>query len=38
MSTDEAIEELSRDNSTKAKKKLIDPPTVEKLSRVQELS
>ena len=37
-STDVAVENLSRDTSTKAKRSSIDPPTVEKLSRIQEHS
>ena len=38
MSTDVAVEDLSRDKQQKAKKISIDPPGVEKLSRRQELS
>ena len=33
MSTDVAVEDLSRDKQQKAKKISIDPPGVEKLSR-----
>ena len=38
MSIDAAVEDLSKDTSTKSKRSSSDPPAVEKLSRIQELS
>ena len=38
MSTDVAVEEVSRSEAKTQKRSSIDPPAIEKLSRVQELS
>ena len=38
MSTDVAVEEVSRNEAKTQKRSSIDPPAIEKLSRVQELS